>query len=75
MGAGPHKVSSTHVQSVVEAGPRLKVAAVAEDGVIEAIELPGVRFVVGIQWHPELESMTDDLQMAPFRMLVEDASK
>jgi putative glutamine amidotransferase len=23
------------------------------DGVIEAVELPGDRFVVGVQWHPE----------------------
>ena len=75
MGAGPHKVSSTHVQAIVDPGPRLRVAAVAEDGVIEAIELPGDRFVVGIQWHPELESITEDLQMAPFRMLVESVTK
>lgn len=71
MGAGPHRVSSTHGQAIRDPGPRLRVAARAPDGVIEAVELPGDRFVVGIQWHPELESVAEDLQLEPFRMLVE----
>ena len=25
----------------------------ADDGVIEAVELPGRRWVAGVQWHPE----------------------
>jgi len=29
------------------------VCARAEDGVIEGIELPGRRFALGVQWHPE----------------------
>ena len=27
--------------------------AATDDGVIEAVELPGARFVLGVQWHPE----------------------
>jgi putative glutamine amidotransferase len=27
---------------------------IAEDNIIEAIEMKGDRFVVGVQWHPEL---------------------
>ena len=73
MGEGPHTVSSTHFQSIGDPGPRLKVAARSPDGVIEAVELPGDRFVVGIQWHPELESLSEELQMTPFRLLVEAA--
>ncbi len=30
------------------------VSAYAEDGVIEAVELPNSKFVVGTQWHPEM---------------------
>jgi putative glutamine amidotransferase len=29
------------------------VEAVAPDGQIEAVSLPGARFVLGVQWHPE----------------------
>jgi len=31
----------------------LAVVAQSPDGVIEAVEMPGRRFVVGVQWHPE----------------------
>lgn len=51
-GEGPLAVNSRHHQAVADAG-RARVSAVAEDGVAEALELPGPRFVVGVQWHPE----------------------
>ncbi|MFA6559996.1 MAG: gamma-glutamyl-gamma-aminobutyrate hydrolase family protein, partial [Candidatus Obscuribacterales bacterium] len=38
---------------VSKLGKDLKVAATTEDGVTEAVEVPGDRFVVGVQWHPE----------------------
>jgi putative glutamine amidotransferase len=47
-------VNSRHHQAVAGVGPGLRVAALAPDGVIEAVE--GVeedRFVLGVQWHPE----------------------
>jgi putative glutamine amidotransferase len=31
----------------------MRVSARSADGVIEAIEHPGKKFVLGIQWHPE----------------------
>jgi gamma-glutamyl-gamma-aminobutyrate hydrolase PuuD len=31
----------------------LVVTGRAPDGIIEAVEAPGERFVVGVQWHPE----------------------
>jgi putative glutamine amidotransferase len=31
----------------------LVVVAKAPDGVVEALELPGRRFVLAVQWHPE----------------------
>lgn len=31
----------------------LKVSAISEDGLIEAIENTEKRFVLGVQWHPE----------------------
>ena len=75
IGAGPHRVSSTHCQAVSDPGPRLRVAAVGEDGVIEAVELPGDRLVLGLQWHPEWESVTDSRDLALFRLLVGAAGR
>jgi putative glutamine amidotransferase len=46
-------VNSTHHQAVDDPGP-LRVTAVADDGVIEAVEAPDRSFCVGVQWHPEL---------------------
>jgi putative glutamine amidotransferase len=47
-------VNSFHHQAVKEPGQGLVVSAHSEgDGVVEAIELPGRRLVLGVQWHPE----------------------
>jgi putative glutamine amidotransferase len=46
-------VNSAHHQAVKDAAPGLVIDAVAADGVIEGIEHPGLRFCVGVQWHPE----------------------
>ena len=46
-------VNGKHHQSVKDVASNLIVAARARDGLIEAVELPGRRFVIGVQWHPE----------------------
>ncbi len=46
-------VNSHHHQSIEQPGQYLNVTAHAPDGVIEAIEMPHKRFVLGVQWHPE----------------------
>jgi putative glutamine amidotransferase len=55
--AGPElltMVNSRHHQAVDRVGDGLLVSATdPEDGVVEAVELPGKRFVIGVQWHPE----------------------
>lgn len=53
MGGTEFLVNSLHHQSVKDPGKGLKVVATAPDGVIEALEMPGKRFVVSVQWHPE----------------------
>jgi putative glutamine amidotransferase len=50
------KALSHHHQAVDAIGAGLIVSARAEaDGLIEAIELPGPGFVLGVQWHPEAD--------------------
>lgn len=46
-------VNSVHHQSIKDLPPEIMVSAVAEDQVIEAIEIPGQTFCLGFQWHPE----------------------
>lgn len=46
-------VNTFHHQAVKQPGCGLKVTALAPDGVIEAIELEGHPFCLGVQWHPE----------------------
>jgi anthranilate synthase component 2/putative glutamine amidotransferase len=50
-----------HHQGLSEAGSPLVPTAWAEDGLVEAVELPGNRRVLGVQWHPEEEF--DDLRL------------
>lgn len=45
-------VNSFHRQCVKTAGS-LKPAAFDENGVIEAVYMPGKKFYIGVQWHPE----------------------
>jgi putative glutamine amidotransferase len=54
-------VNSRHHQSVSRVGEGLVVCARDPwDGVIEAIERPDRRFVVGVQWHPENQIAAED---------------
>ena len=46
-------VNSTHHQAVDKVGNGLIVSAVAPDSIIEAIESPNHKFVIGVEWHPE----------------------
>jgi putative glutamine amidotransferase len=47
------EVVSGHHQAVRRLGKGLSTVAWADDQIIEAIELQGHRFGVGVQWHPE----------------------
>jgi putative glutamine amidotransferase len=53
IGAGGCDVNSRHHQAIENLGQGLVVSAIAEDGVIEAVEMPGAAFAVAVQWHPE----------------------
>lgn len=47
------QVATYHHQSVDQLGADLVATGWADDGVVEAVELPGRTWVVGVQWHPE----------------------
>jgi len=53
LGATELRVNSFHHQAVRQPAAALTVVGWAEDGLIEAVEMEGRRFVVGVQYHPE----------------------
>jgi putative glutamine amidotransferase len=63
---GPERrsVPTHHHQAIDRLGRSLVVSARADDGTVEAVEDPA-RFVVGVQWHPEV-----DADLSLFRALV-----
>jgi putative glutamine amidotransferase len=68
------KVNTTHHQAVRRVGKGLVVNATAEDGLIEGIESASYRFVLGVQWHPEILARNDPSQRRIFSSFI-SASK
>ena len=62
------EVLCSHHQAVAELGESLLVSARSDDGVVEAVEVLGRTFAVGVQWHPE-----EDGDVRLFAGLVEAA--
>ena len=65
-------VNSIHHQAVGgRLGKNLRAVAKSPEGVIEAVELEGDGFVVGVQWHPEeLVDIKDALNLAIFESFI-----
>lgn len=58
--------NSTHHQAVDRPGAGLVTCGWAPDGVVEVVASPTHRFVLGVQWHPELLG-----QLQPYQALLE----
>jgi putative glutamine amidotransferase len=73
-GAETAPVNSHHHQAIETLGRELVATAWAPDGLVEAAEDPrGDRFVLGVQWHPELGWDRDDFARALFERFVAEA--
>jgi putative glutamine amidotransferase len=68
------EVNSSHHQAVKEIAPGLVVVARSPEGIPEAIERPGHRFVLGVQWHPERMS-GDQTQSRLFEAFIKAAGQ
>ena len=68
-------VTSRHHQAIKQVAPGLKVCAVSEDGVIEAVEFEDGRAALCVQWHPENLAPTDPRHQALFDWLVKAAGQ
>jgi len=52
---------SYHHQAIDQLGSALSVSARSDDGTVQAVEVQGVPFGIGVQWHPE--HTPDDLRL------------
>ena len=65
------EVNTLHHQAIKDLGSGLMPMAVAPDGIIEAAQMSGKRFVWAVQWHPEYLFRTDLDSLAIFSCFVE----
>jgi len=74
-GAVDALVNSHHHQAIESVGANLVATAWATDGVVEALEDPRPeRFIVAVQWHPEMGWQDDLLSQSLFRAFVNEAA-
>lgn len=66
-------VNSLHKQAIYKVGARLLVEASAPDGLVEAISLLQHPFMIGVQWHPELNYVQDNLSKFLFTEFIHHA--
>ncbi|HKL57763.1 MAG TPA: gamma-glutamyl-gamma-aminobutyrate hydrolase family protein [Sphaerochaeta sp.] len=69
-GSAALEVNSFHHQGIDRLGSGLKATALCDDGFIEAIEMEGGPWCVGVQWHPEV-MMTSRCMLPLFSAFVE----
>ena len=65
------RVSCHHHQALARLAPGLRVTGRADDGTVEAVEVPGQSFAIGVQWHPEEDGVDGRL----FAALVDAAQR
>jgi len=63
-------VNSLHHQAVKDAGEGVEIVGWSEDGIAEALELPGVPFALAVQYHPEELYATDEASRRLFAAFV-----
>lgn len=67
-------VNTFHHQAIDRLAPGLEVIARAADDTIEAVTMPDRRFVLAVQWHPELMFVDHPAHLVPFQGLVDAAA-
>lgn len=64
------KVNSFHHQCIKQLACGFECTAVSHDGIIEAIEMKGHPFAVGVQWHPEIMWQKDNKYLEIFKLFI-----
>jgi len=71
IGKGVLKVNSFHHQAIKDVSDKFAAVAFSNEGIIEAIEIKEDRFVMGMQWHPEMMADRHTDQLKIFKCFVE----
>lgn len=66
--------NSYHHQAVAEPGEGVTITSYSEEGIAEGIEVAGHKFVVAVQWHPEMMYDSDE-QLKLFKAFVAACEK
>ncbi|MFJ4142665.1 gamma-glutamyl-gamma-aminobutyrate hydrolase family protein [Pseudomonas sp. NPDC089734] len=62
------EVNSLHSQGIDRLAAVLRAEALAPDGLVEAVSMPGASgFVLGVQWHPEWQFMENPVSLRLFQ--------
>jgi len=70
-----HKVNIIEQENIDKLGDGLTAIAKSNDGVVEAIQMKGHKFLYGIQWHPEMMIARKNEQMKEiFKKFIEASS-
>lgn len=75
MGATRASCSCHHHQAIDSLGDGLTITARSPDGVVEAVELTGDSWVVGVQWHPEDTADRDPAQQSLFDAFAQECAR
>ncbi len=70
LGGEQFAVNSLHHQGIKSLAPDLTAVGTAPDGLVEAVEVTGHAFAVGVQWHPEALAPNDVKMRCLFEGLV-----
>lgn len=68
------KVNSFHHQAVKNLGDSMVVTGLADDGIIEAVEIQHYSFFLGLQWHPEMLYLQDKNSFLIFQAFLSAAT-
>lgn len=74
IGQGSCRINALHRQAVNTPGDKVTISAREANGIIQAIEIPGSTFLIGVQWHPEYLPL-EPLQQKLFKAVVEAAGR
>lgn len=75
MGKTTSWVNSMHHQAIRDIANELEMTATAPDGIVEAAEVPGHPFAIGVQWHPENLIGDDPAMLGLFKGFVKAATR
>lgn len=66
-------VNSFHHQIIDVLADDFVASAYSKDGVVEAIENPSYKFMIGVQWHPEMLHVVEEEMNLIFKKFMENA--